>query len=111
MGAISTGGDVNVHGGAPFDKGLSTTVFLNNQGVALVGQTGSNENDDLYNRNHNAHPQGIAANQTASVGSATVFANNIAVHRIGDARIDGSTTFPPGLTADQITARNNNQCG
>ena len=108
MGAISTGGDTNVHGGAPFNTGLSTTVFVNNQGVALAGQTGSTQNDTLYNQNRNAHPQGVAGNQTANAGSSTVFVNDKPVHRIGDARIDGSTTFPPG--ADTVS-RNNNQCG
>ena len=108
MGAISTGGDVNIHGGAPFDKNLSTTVFVNGQGVALAGVTGSNENDTLYNQNHTSHPQGIAANQTAQGGSSTVFVNNKAVHRIGDSRIDGSTTYPPGANT---TTRSNNQCG
>jgi len=94
MAAISLAGDTNVHGGAPFDKGLSTNVLVNGKGVALVGQTGSNENDDLYNQNRRGHPQGIAANQTAAAGSSTVFINGLAVHRVGDARIDGSTAGP-----------------
>ena len=94
MGSVSLAGDTNAHGGAPFDKGLSTNVLINGKGVVLVGQTGSNENDDLYNRNPRGHPQGIAANQTAAAGSGTVFINGKAVHRVGDARIDGTTAGP-----------------
>ena len=58
MGSVSLAGDTNAHGGAPFDKGLSTNVLINGKGVVLVGQTGSNENDDLYNRNPRGHSQG-----------------------------------------------------
>ena len=46
-------------------------------------------------------PQHSAANQKANAGSATVFANNKAVHRVGDARIDGATSGP-GITTVQV---------
>jgi len=94
MPAISVSGDTNAHGGAPFNTGLSSTVLAGNKGIALAGQTGSTANDDLYNKNKNAHPTGIAANQTASIGSTSVFINNKQVHRVGDPRIDGTTAGP-----------------
>ena len=103
MGAVAKGGDINVHGGAPFDKGLSADVFINSKGVALAGQSGSTQNDSLYNSNPKSHPQGIAANQTAVGGSNTVFVNNKPVHRVGDARIDGLTASAGGAA--------NNDCG
>lgn len=108
MATISTGGDTNVHGGAPFDTGLSTNVFVNGKGVALAGQTTSSQNDNLYNQNRFTHPQGVASNQKANAGSATVFVNNKPVHRIGDARLDGSTALAPG---DNAATRNKNQSG
>jgi uncharacterized Zn-binding protein involved in type VI secretion len=101
MGSISVAGDTNVHGGAPFDSGLSTNVLAGGNGIALSGQTTSNENDDLYNQNSRAHPQGIAGNQLANAGSGTVFINDKPVHRIGDARIDGATDGP-GLGSCQV---------
>jgi len=94
MGAISLEGDTNAHGGAPFDTGLSSTVKINGKGVVLAGQTGSTQNDTLYNQNRRAHPQGVASNQLAVGGSGTVFIEGKPVHRIGDARIDGSTAGP-----------------
>lgn len=108
MGAIAGRGDVNVHGGAPFDTGLSTNVFINGKGVALKDQTGSSQNDNLYNQNSRSHPQGVSSNQKAVGGSSTVFVNGKAVHRIGDARIDGATGFPPG---EDVATRNKNQAG
>jgi len=101
MANISVAGDTNVHGGAPFDSGLSTNVLAGGKGIALAGQTTSNENDDLYNQNRRAHPQGIAANQLAVGGSGTVFINGKPIHRVGDARIDGSTAGP-GLGSCQV---------
>ena len=101
MANISVAGDTNVHGGAPFDSGLSTNVLAGGKGIALTGQTTSNENDDLYNQNRRAHPQGIAANQLAVGGSGTVFINGKPIHRVGDARIDGSTAGP-GLGSCQV---------
>ena len=94
MSAISLEGDTNVHGGAPFNTGLSSTVKINNKGIALAGQTGSTQNDTLYNQNRRSHPQGVAGNQLAVGGSGTVFIEGKPVHRIGDARIDGSTAGP-----------------
>ena len=94
MANISVDGDTSTHGGAPLNSGLSTTVSAGNKGVALAGQSASTANDDQYNANRRAHPQGVAGNQQASAGSATVFANNKAVHRVGDARIDGATAGP-----------------
>jgi len=101
MANISVAGDTNVHGGAPFDSGLSTNVLAGGKGIALTGQTTSNENDDLYNQNRRAHPQGIAANQLAVGGSGTVFIHGKPIHRVGDARIDGSTAGP-GLGSCQV---------
>lgn len=91
---ISVQGDTNVHGGAPFDKGLSTDVFINGKAVVLAGQTGSTQNDTQYNQNSKGHSQGVAANQTAVGGSGTVFINGKPVHRVGDTRKDGSTSGP-----------------
>lgn len=101
MGSVSLEGDTNVHGGAPFDTGLSTTVKINGKGVALVGQTTSSQNDAQYNANPQAHPQGIAANQLAQGGSGTVKIEGKAVHRVGDPRIDGATAGP-GLGSVKI---------
>lgn len=102
MASISIEGDTNVHGGAPFNTGLSSTVKVGpaRKGVALVGQTTSTSNDDLYNQNRRAHPQGVAANQLANAGSGTVTIEGKAVHRVGDARIDGTTAGPgfPSVT-------------
>lgn len=98
---ISVEGDTSVHGGAPFNTGLSTTVLAGGKGIALAGQTGSTSNDDLYNRNPRSHPQGVAGNQTADAGSSTVFANGKAVHRVGDARKD-ATTSGPGISTIQV---------
>ena len=92
MPAISVTGDTNIHGGAPFDSGLSSNVKAGGSGIALVGQTTSSSLDSLYDVDH--APQHSASNQQASVGSSTVFANNKAVHRVGDARIDGTTSGP-----------------
>jgi hypothetical protein len=96
---ISVAGDTSVHGGAPFDSGLSTTVLAGNKGVALAGQTGSGSNDDQYNSRFN--PIHSSGNQTASGGSSTVFANGKPVHRVGDARIEGSTSGP-GVSSVQV---------
>jgi hypothetical protein len=101
MGSISVAGDTNVHGGAPFDTGLSTTVLAGGKGVVLAGVSGSNENDDQYNQNRRAHPQGVSSNQTAQGGSSSVFANGNPIHRVGDARIDGSTAGP-GIESCQV---------
>lgn len=95
---ISVQGDTNVHGGAPFDTGLTTNVKAGNKGIALAGQTGSTANDDQYNQNRRSHPQGVSSNQVASGGSATVKINNKPVHRVGDARLDGSTAGPGNAT-------------
>lgn len=94
MANISVTGDTSTHGGAPLDSGLSTNVSAGNKGVALAGQSTSTANDDQYNANRRNHPQGVASNQLANAGSATVFANNKAVHRVGDARLDGATSGP-----------------
>lgn len=98
MAAISVEGDTNVHGGAPFNTGLSTDVKAGNKGIALAGQTGSTANDDQYNQNRRSHPQGVASNQVASGGSGTVKINNKPVHRVGDARLDGATAGPGNTT-------------
>jgi uncharacterized Zn-binding protein involved in type VI secretion len=95
---ISVEGDTNIHGGAPFNTGLSTNVKAGNKGIALADQTGSTFNDDLYNQNPRTHPQGISSNQVAAAGSATVKINNKPVHRVGDARKDGSTAGPGNTT-------------
>ena len=94
MAIISVKDDTSTHGGAPLNSGLSTTVLAGNKGVALKGQSTSTANDDQYNADPLAHPQGVAGNQKANAGSGTVFANDKAVHRLGDARIDGSTSGP-----------------
>ena len=91
---VSIAGDTNVHGGAPFDKSVSGNVYASGSAVVVTTVTGSNENDDQYNANPQAHPTGVAANQTANVGSGTVFVNGQPLHRVGDARIDGSTSGP-----------------
>ena len=101
MANISVDGDTNIHGGAPFNTGLSTTVLAGGKGIALADQTGSTSNDDQYNQNPRSHPQGVASNQTANAGSGTVFANGKAVHRVGDARKDGSTSGP-GVSSVQV---------
>jgi uncharacterized Zn-binding protein involved in type VI secretion len=101
MASISVAGDTNVHGGAPFDSGLSTDVLAGGKGIALTGQTTSTSNDDLYNQNNQSHPQGVAGNQLAVGGSGTVFINGKPIHRVGDARIDG-TTAGPGLDSCQV---------
>ena len=98
MATISVEGDTNVHGGAPFNTGLSTNVKAGNKGIALAGQTGSTANDNQYNQNPRSHPQGVASNQVASGGSGTVKINNKPVHRVGDARLDGSTAGPGNTT-------------
>ena len=94
---ISVEGDTSADGGAGFDSGTSSdfNVFANGKGISLAGLTASSLNDDLYNTNPRAHPDGIASNQVAIAGSATVFINKNPVHRLGDARKD-STTFGPG---------------
>lgn len=106
MGGISLAGDTNVHGGAPFDTGLTTTVLIQGKGIALSGQTGSSQNDTQYNQNPRAHSQGISSNQTAAAGSATVFAEGKAIHRIKDERKDGATAGPgsSSVLADGGTA-------
>lgn len=101
MASVSLEGDTNVHGGAPFNTGLSSTVKIGNKGVALVNQTTSSQNDTLYNQNPIGHSQGIAANQLASSGSGTVRIEGKSVHRVGDARLDG-TTAGPGLSTVNI---------
>jgi uncharacterized Zn-binding protein involved in type VI secretion len=97
MPTISVEGDTNVHGGAPFDTGLSPNVYIGNKKAVTV-DTGSTQNDDLYNQNPRSHPQGVSGNQTATGGSATVYINGKKVHRIGDARIDGTTSGPGNST-------------
>ena len=99
MDKISVEGDVSSHGGAPFDTGLSSDVMAGGKGVALASQSTSSSNDSLYNIQ--THPEGIAANQKANVGSGTVFANNKPVHRVNDARIDG-TTAGPGISTVKV---------
>ena len=94
MASISVQGDTNVHGGAPFDTGLSATVTAGGKAIALVGQTTSSQNDTQYNNNPRGHSSGVAANQLANAGSGTVFIEGKAVHRVGDARIDGATAGP-----------------
>jgi uncharacterized Zn-binding protein involved in type VI secretion len=101
MASISVAGDTNVHGGAPFDSGLSTNVLAGGKGIALASQTTSTSNDDLYNQNRRSHPQGIAGNQLAVGGSGTVFINGKPIHRVGDARVDGATAGP-GLGSCQV---------
>jgi hypothetical protein len=94
---ISVDGDTSEDGGAGFDSGTSAdfNVFANGKGISLADLTASSLNDDLYNANPRAHPDGIASNQVAKAGSTTVFINKNPVHRLGDARKD-STTFGPG---------------
>lgn len=94
---ISVEGDTNVHGGAPFNTGLSSDVYIGTKKAATVG-TGSTQNDDLYNQNRRNHPEGVSGNQTATGGSSTVYINNKKAHRKGDARIDGSTSGPGNST-------------
>ena len=95
---ISVEGDTSTHGGAPFNSGLSADVYIGTKKAALAGQTTSTQNDDQYNQNPRNHPQGVAANQKAQDGSATVYINNKKVHRKGDARIDGATAGPGNAT-------------
>jgi len=94
MAVVSVTGDTSSHGGAPFNSGASTNVKAGNKGLALAGQTTSTAGDSLYIADPVGHSQGVAANQKANVGSATVFANNKPVHRLGDARLDGTTSGP-----------------
>jgi uncharacterized Zn-binding protein involved in type VI secretion len=106
MANISVEGDLSSHGGAPFDKGTSANVNAGGKAVAIVGDTGSTQNDTRYNTeigvgNTRLHPEGIAANQTANAGSAKVFVNGKPLHRVGDARID-SNTSGPGIDSVQI---------
>ena len=106
MANISVEGDISSHGDAPFDTGVSSNVSAGNIPVAVVSQTGSTKNDTRYEtelgpNNTRLHPEGIAANQTANAGSATVFVNGNPVHRVGDARIDG-TTAGPGIESVQV---------
>jgi len=96
---ISVAGDTSTHGGASFDTGLSSNVNADNLAVALAGQTTSSQNDSQYDSR--TATQHSADNQQASVGSATVFANNKAVHRVGDARKDGATAGP-GIASVQV---------
>ena len=98
---ISVAGDTSTHGGAPFNTGTSGSVNAGNKAVAIVDVTSSNSGDDQYNANRRNHEQGVASNQVAAVGSATVFANNKPVHRVGDARKDGSTSGP-GISSVQV---------
>lgn len=99
MANISVKGDTSVHGGAPFDKGLSGNVYAGNLPVAESGVSGSNENDNQYDPlRRQIHNSG---NQTANAGSATVFANGHPVHRVGDARLEGSTAGP-GISSVQV---------
>lgn len=94
MGSISVEGDTNVHGGAPFDTGLSPNAYIGTKKAVLTGQTSSTQNDDLYNQNRRNHPSGVSSNQLASAGSSKVFINGKGVHRVGDARLDGATAGP-----------------
>ena len=103
---ISVQGDTSSHGGAPFDTGVSSNVNAGGIPVAIVDQTGSSQNDTRYEtelgvNNIRLHPEGVASNQTANAGSATVFANGKPVHRVGDARKDG-TTSGPGISSVQV---------
>ena len=98
MAKVSVKNDTSVHGGAPLDKSLSSNVFAENKAVAIATVTGSNENDDQYNADPQGHPQGIASNQTTVAGSSNVYVNNKPIHRVGDARIDGSTSGPGAST-------------
>ena len=95
---ISVQGDTNTHGGAPLNQGLSGNVNAGNKPVATVDSS-SSSNDSEYNPK--THPQGIAGNQVASVGSSNVFVNNKAVHRVGDARKDGSEAGP-GISSVKV---------
>ncbi|CAB4125154.1 PAAR motif [uncultured Caudovirales phage] len=99
MANISVAGDTSTHGGAPFNQGLSTTVFAGNKAVAVKDQTTSSSPDSQYDGN--LRPQHSAANQKANAGSTKVFANNKPIHRVGDARIDGATSGP-GIASVQI---------
>jgi uncharacterized Zn-binding protein involved in type VI secretion len=106
MANISVEGDTSTHGSAPFDTGLSANVNAGGKAVASVGQAGSSLNDTRYETeigvgNIRLHPEGVAANQTANAGSATVFVNGNPVHRVGDARIDGATAGP-GIDSVQV---------
>ena len=92
MAKISVEGDTSVHGGAPFNTGLSSNVKAGGKGIALAGQTGSSSNDNQYNSRFN--PVHNAGNQTAAGGSGNVFVNGKAVHRVGDARKEGATAGP-----------------
>jgi uncharacterized Zn-binding protein involved in type VI secretion len=92
MSSISVKGDTNVHGGAPFDTGLSSNVFAGNLPVAVATQTGSTSKDS---RGHGP------GNQKANQGSPNVFVNNKPVHRVGDARIDGATAGP-GISSVKV---------
>ena len=99
MGSVSVEGDTNVHGGAPFDTGLSSTVTIGGKKVALVDQTTSSQNDSQYNpRGGGVH---AAGNQTAKGGSGTVTIEGKAVHRVGDPRVDGATAGP-GVSSTNI---------
>ena len=86
---ISVEGDLSAGGGAPFDTGLSTTVFAGGKAVALKDQTSSSI-PDYYG-------EGVGGLSTASEGSPNVFAQGVAVHRVGDARLSGTTTLGPGI--------------
>ena len=99
MANISVEGDTSVHGGAPFNTGLSSNVKAGGKGIALAGQTGSSSNDDQYNSRFN--PIHNSGNQTASGGSGNVFVNGKAVHRVGDARKEGATAGP-GISSVKI---------
>jgi hypothetical protein len=112
---ISVEGDLSSAGGAPFDTGLSATVFAGGKKVALKDQTTSSISDDLYlsyggnsggsggesgsnEGNSEGGGYGAAGAQMASQGSPNVFAEGKAVHRIDDARLSGATTVGPGIT-------------
>jgi hypothetical protein len=91
MPSISVSGDTSVHGGAPLNTGLSADVFAGNKKVAIVG-SGSSSNDNQYSSpNRTVHS---AANQTDDKGSANVFVNNKPLHRVNDARKEGTTAGP-----------------
>jgi uncharacterized Zn-binding protein involved in type VI secretion len=91
MAAISLEGDTNVHGGAPFNTGLTTTVLIQGKGIAILDKTGSTQNDSLYRQNSQIHS---SSNQTAAAGSSTVFAEGKPIHRVKDLRKEGSTVGP-----------------
>jgi uncharacterized Zn-binding protein involved in type VI secretion len=91
MPSISVSGDTSVHGGAPLDTGLSSDVFAGGKKVALLGSGSSSPDSQYDSRNRPVHNAG---NQTTKQGSTTVFVNGKALHRVNDARLEGTTSGP-----------------